>query len=147
MSELNQLPMMFKLYQEGEHVGYEKHEVKKTEFTLRVQQIETDIITQKKIFNKQMIISQGIDGKNWIEILSNKSNGSFWICHDEKHQSTGLTDANGEEIYFGDKLCNVRNRDNPPTVAINEKGEIIARWTGGRVAYEAIYFKDMELVK
>lgn len=78
---MNGLPLKFRLYNQGDFVGYEKHE-----------------------YDGIMEIWHSDDGEEYRCILDSEQ---WYIIHDEKRQYTGFTDSENYEIYFGDRLLNI----------------------------------------
>lgn len=75
---MNGPPLKFKLYNQGDFVGYEKHE-----------------------YNGIMEIWHSNDGEEYHCILDNEQ---WYIVHDRKRQYAGFTDRENYEIYFGDRF-------------------------------------------
>lgn len=76
------LPLKFKLYLKGKHVGFEVHRL-----------VSGFIHIQHK----------GIgEDKPFLSITIH--DGDYEILHDEARQFTGFLDRNGREIYLGDRV-------------------------------------------
>ncbi len=123
MSKLG-LPLEFKLYMKGKHVGYEEHFFNYDE---DIQQIE--------------IFHEDLKGK------TGRITYGFYIEHDEKRQITGFKDKRGEKISFGDKLIFSTKPDKKSTV-IFDNNSIVAKNDENNYLYDVNgkQFNEMELV-
>lgn len=83
---MNGLPLEFKLFLNGKHVGYEKH-----------------------ILDGIMEIWHSLDGETWHSILD--AEGSKYIQHDEKRQWTGCVDKYRNNVYFGDWIIHEKDEE------------------------------------
>lgn len=125
LNAVSQLPLEFKLYYQGKHVGYENHE------------ISTDMPYLG------LEILQSLDGIKWNFAYSTiRATGTRWIIHDEKRQYTGFQDKNGDKIYFGDKLR--ISEDNLLFTVVLEGGRIFAVRSDMSPGFGANSFQSME---
>jgi hypothetical protein len=125
---MKQLPLKFKLLSEGKMVGYEKHE-------------------DLHDCGMGIEVWHSRDGENWSpSSASLRSCSTRFLVHDEKHQSTGYRDKNGEEIYFRDELM----RQEEPERKFKVEFYVLVGQIYAVFKSQAIYsqnFKYMELVK
>lgn len=126
---MDQLPLEFKLYMKGAHVGYECH---------------------VKAGYGDICIMHSINGKDWNNIQASNHRKDYYIQHDEKRQWTWHKDKNGEKIYFGDRLCYydvINDKTDYYTAELNSLGCIVARHESIGQEWCPVHFDNMELVK
>lgn len=116
----NQLPIEFKCFWKGVHVGFEFHE------------LGFHDLLEKHY--KTWFYEPGQEEGEW------KKNPPFEV--DEKRQYTGFQDRNGNKIYFGDKLR--IPEDNLLFTVVLEDGRIFAVRTGTSPGFGANSFQYME---
>lgn len=122
---MNQLPLEFKLFMNGAHVGYEKH-------------------VRKGV----MEIWHSKDGDTWHCIGDDYD--QWYIPHEQKMQGTGYCDAKKRNIYFGDRLFFydiINNKTHHYTVILNSLGCIVAKHESIGQEWCPIHFENMELAK
>lgn len=119
----NQLPLEFKCFWKGVHVGFEFHE-------LGLHDLPT-------AHYRTWFYEPGQEKGEW------RKNAPFEI--DEKRQYTGFMDKNGDKIYFGDKLR--IPEDNIIFTVVLERGVIFAGRSGAPTGFEANSFQYMENAK